>query len=124
VRRGAHTANPEHMPHSHRLYRQEQMPEPIVERADQIGPATCELVRIILQTLPVLAQSAPSCFGLLSLAGRYTPERLEAACRRWRSKPYQVQRCQPIAPTNGQNSSISKSRTRRGSDGSITSAAA
>jgi transposase len=81
-RRGAHTTNPEHMPHSHRLYRQEQTPEAIVKRAEQIGPATCELVRIILQALPVLAQSAPSCFGLLSLAGRYTPERLEAACRR------------------------------------------
>src|SRR5262245_8289789 len=34
------------------------------------------------RTLPVLAQSAPSCFGLLSLAGRYTAERLEAARRR------------------------------------------
>jgi transposase len=80
--RGAHTTNPEHMPHAHRLYRQEQTPEALLKRAEQIGPATCQMVRIILQTLPLLAQSAPSCFGLLSLAGRYTPERLEAACRR------------------------------------------
>lgn len=81
-RRGAHTTNPEHMPHSHRLYQREQTPETILKRAEQIGPATCELVQVILRTLPILAQSAPSCFGLLSLAGRYTPERLEAACRR------------------------------------------
>lgn len=79
---GARTTNPEHMPHSHRLYHQEQTPESILKRARQIGPATCQLVQIILQRLPALAQSAPSCFGLLSLAGRYTPERLEAACRR------------------------------------------
>jgi len=70
------------MPHAHRLYRQEQTPEALLKRAEQIGPATGQMVQIILQTLPVLAQSTPSCFGLLSLAGRYTPERLEAACRR------------------------------------------
>jgi hypothetical protein len=81
-KRGACTTNPEHMPEAHRLYRQGQTPETLLERAGQIGPATHQMVQIILQTLPVLAQSAPSCFGLLSLAGRYTPDRLEAACRR------------------------------------------
>jgi transposase len=81
-KRGAYTTNPEHMPEAHRLYRQGQTPETLLERAGQIGPATHQMVQIILQTLPLLQQSAPSCFGLLSLAGRYTPERLEAACRR------------------------------------------
>jgi transposase len=78
--RGAHTTNPEHMPPAHRLY--QQAPESILKRAEQIGPATHQMVQVILQTLPVPAQSTPSCFGLLSLAGRFTPERLEAACLR------------------------------------------
>jgi transposase len=79
--RGAHSTQPEHMPHSHRAHHQ-WTPRRFVSWAASIGPGTQELVEHLLTNKPHPEQGYRSCLGLLSLAKRYDRMRLEAACRR------------------------------------------
>lgn len=81
-KKGAFTTLPEHLPPAHQLYLQEWTPGRFLNWAVQIGASTRDLVRLILDSRRVQPQAYRSCFGLLGLAKRYTPERLEAACRR------------------------------------------
>jgi transposase len=80
VKRG-HTTLPEHMPSSHRRYRDWTL-ERIKNEAGAIGPHTAALVDVILRERPHPEQGFRSCRGILNLAGSYGPERLEAACDR------------------------------------------
>ena len=77
------TTKPEHMPVSHRKHA-EWTPERIGHWASEIGPETRALVDVILTERPHPEQGYRSCLGLLRLAKRYTPERLERACHRAR----------------------------------------
>jgi transposase len=80
VKRG-HTTLPEHMPSSHRRYRDWTL-ERFKQEASVIGPHTSTLVDVILRERPHPEQGFRSCHGILKLVGSYGRERLEAACER------------------------------------------
>ncbi len=71
----------EHMPSSHRRYR-DWTHERILREAAAIGDDTAALVEIILRSRPHPEQGFRSCIGILGLAKRYDAERLDAACAR------------------------------------------
>ena len=48
--------------------------------AERIGSNTCKVVNAILASTRIEQQSYRSCMGLLKLAEKYSPQRLEAAC--------------------------------------------
>src|SRR2546423_185269 len=73
----------EHMPSSHRRYR-DWTHERIVREAAVIGDDTAALVEIILRSRPHPEQGFRSCVGILGLAKRDEPERLDGACPRAR----------------------------------------
>jgi len=79
--RGRHTTVPEHMPKSHQAHL-EWSPERIGRWAQTIGPHTRALVEAIFADRPHPEQGYRSCLGILRLAKRYGPARLEAACGR------------------------------------------
>ena len=71
----------EHMPSSHRRYR-DWTHERIHREAAAIGEDTAALVDIILRSRPHPEQGFRSCIGILGLAKRYDAERLDGACAR------------------------------------------
>jgi len=71
----------EHMPSSHRRYR-DWTHERILREAAVIGDDTAALVEIILRSRPHPEQGFRSCIGILGLAKRYDAERLDGACAR------------------------------------------
>ena len=79
--RGRHTPEPAHMPKAHQRHL-EWTPSRIIGWAQTIGPATAALVEAILVDRPHPEQGYRSCLGILRLAKRYTPTRVEAACAR------------------------------------------
>lgn len=78
---GRHTTIPEHMPSSHRRYR-EWTPAKIREEAKRIGPMLSLLVEKIIEDRPHPEQGYRSCLGIIGLAKRFGPDRLEAAALR------------------------------------------
>lgn len=81
ARRGAHSTQPDHMPRAHRAHL-EWTPGRFLTWAAGVGPETRDLVRHLLERKPHPEMGYRSCLGLLSLARRYGPERLEAAAAR------------------------------------------
>lgn len=79
--RGRHTTLAEHMPKSHREYL-EWNPSRIINWAKTIGSSAAEVVEYILASRGYPEQGYRSCLGILRLAKRYSPERLEASCKR------------------------------------------
>jgi transposase len=79
--RGRHTTDPAHMPKAHRQHL-EWTPSRIIGWAQTIGPHTAALVEAILADRPHPEQGYRSCLGILRLAKRHDPARLEAACAR------------------------------------------
>ena len=71
----------EHMPSSHRRYR-DWTHERILREAAAIGDDTAALIGIILRSRPHPEQGFRSCIGILRLVKRYGAERLDAACAR------------------------------------------
>ena len=71
----------EHMPPDHQKYVQWNG-ERFVRWAGKIGGSTECVVRAILTGYKVEQQGYKSCMGLLKLADKYSPERLENACKR------------------------------------------
>ena len=71
----------EHMPPDHQKYVQWNG-ERFVRWAGKIGGSTECVVRTILTGYKVEQQGYKSCMGLLKLADKYSPERLENACKR------------------------------------------
>ena len=69
------------MPKAHRAH-QEWSPSRLVRWGATIGPETETLVEQILASRPHPEQGYRSCLGLLRLAKRYGPARLNAACAR------------------------------------------
>ena len=81
VVRGRHTTEPAHMPKAHQRHL-EWTPSRIITWARTIGAQTAALVEAILADRPHPEQGYRSCLGILRLAKRYGPARLEAACAR------------------------------------------
>ena len=71
----------EHMPSSHRRYR-DWTHERILREAAAVGDDTAALVGIILRSRPHPEQGFRSCIGILGLVKRYGAERLDGACAR------------------------------------------
>jgi transposase len=78
---GGFTTLAAHMPKAHQRHR-EWSPSRFIRWATTIGPQTAALVTAILADRPHPEQGYRSCLGILRLAKRYDPARLEAACTR------------------------------------------
>ena len=71
----------EHMPSSHRRYR-DWTHERIRREASSVGDNTAILVDVILRSRPHPEQGFRSCIGILSLIKRFSAVRVDAACAR------------------------------------------
>lgn len=71
----------EHMPSSHRRYR-DWTHERIRRDAAKVGPDADTLIDVILRSRPHPEQGFRSAIGILGLVKRYGPERVDAACAR------------------------------------------
>jgi len=78
---GGYSTHRVHMPPEHQFYSQ-WSPERFQGWAQDIGEQTGELVRQVLNGRRHPEQAYRTCLGILGLAKRYSPERLEAACAR------------------------------------------
>ena len=78
---GQYSTTPEHMPEKHQSYMLWDGAR-FLHWAKQVGPHTEIVVQSILNHHKIEQQGYKSCFGLLKLADRYSPKRLEAACQR------------------------------------------
>ena len=79
--RGRHTTIAEHMPSSHRRYR-DCTHQRIRREAAAVGDNTVILADVILRSRPHPEQGFRSCVGILRLVKRYGAERVDAACAR------------------------------------------
>lgn len=79
--RGQHTTVPEHMPKAHQKHL-EWSPSRFIRWGERIGESTALLIQAILAERPHPEMGYRSCLGILRLARRYGPERLERACAR------------------------------------------
>jgi len=79
--RSGHVTVNEHMPKAHQRYAN-TTPANLIGRAARIGPNAAILVERMMRDRPHPEQGYRSAMGILSLAPRYGPERLEAACER------------------------------------------
>jgi transposase len=75
------TTTPEHMPSSHRRYR-DWTHERILREAASIGDDAATLIELILRSRPHPEQGFRSCIGILRLVARYDAERVDGACAR------------------------------------------
>jgi transposase len=71
----------EHMPSSHRRYR-DWTHERIRHDAAKVGPDADTLIDVILRSRPHPEQGFRSAIGILGLVKRYGPDRVDAACAR------------------------------------------
>jgi transposase len=69
------------MPKAHREFAA-WTPQRIISWAAQTGPATAQVVENILSRKAYPEHGFRSCMGIISLAKRYTSQRLESACTR------------------------------------------
>ncbi len=76
-----YSTNEEHMPKDHQKYIQWNG-ERFIKWASKIGESTATVVKAILSGYKVEQQGYKACIGLLKLADKYTPDRLENACKR------------------------------------------
>lgn len=81
-RKGHHTTVSDHMPEKHRRYAQQWSAQRFTRWADNIGPATAELITQVLAQRRHPEQSYRACLGILRLAKTYSDSRLEAAAQR------------------------------------------
>lgn len=78
---GRHSTHSEHMPKAHREHLK-WTPSRLKSWAQTIGPSTANMVETILNSRDFPEQGYRSCLGILRLAKRTSPQRLEAACGR------------------------------------------
>lgn len=76
-----YSTNEEHMPKDHQKYIQWNG-DRFIKWAEKIGVNAAMVVKAILSGYKVEQQGYKSCMGLLKLADKYTPDRLENACKR------------------------------------------
>jgi transposase len=78
---GRYSTQREHMPPAHQAV-DGWSPERFQRRAEEIGPQTSQLITAVLDGQCHPQQAYRTCLGILGLGKRYSPTRLEAACRR------------------------------------------
>ncbi len=78
---GRHTTCVEHMPKSHQAHL-EWTPSRIISWGRKAGEFTAQLMEAIMNSRRHPEQGYRSCLGIMRLGKQYSPERLEAACRR------------------------------------------
>jgi transposase len=79
--RGKAITNHEHRPKSHQAHL-EWPPSRMVQWAEKIGPHTARLFERILEDKPHPEMGYRGCLGIIRLAGKYSPDRVEAAAER------------------------------------------
>lgn len=79
--KGRHATESAHMPDSHRRYL-EWSPSRIVAWAQKNGPETAAFVDALMASRPHPEQGFRSALGIMRLAKKYGPARVEAACER------------------------------------------
>ena len=74
----------EHMPESHKRYSEQQgwTPDYFLGQAAKVGPSTVLYIQKVLDARRFTEQTYNACLGIMRLALAYTPQRLEAACKR------------------------------------------
>lgn len=74
----------EHMPESHRRYSEQKgwTPDYFLQQALSIGHCTHLYIDQVLKSKSFTEQTYNACLGIMRLAKSYSPERIEAACRR------------------------------------------
>jgi hypothetical protein len=77
--RGQYATLEAHMPPAHKHYLDYDS-DTLVEKAQAVGPNTTRTIQVMLSKYKVERQAHRSCIGLLRLAEKYSPQRLEAAC--------------------------------------------
>ncbi|EQD37428.1 integrase catalytic subunit, partial [mine drainage metagenome] len=80
-KKGRHSTDAAHMPDSHRRHL-EWTPGRIVTWAKKNGPATAEFIDELMKSRSHPEQGFRSALGVMRLAKKYNPDRLEAACVR------------------------------------------
>jgi transposase len=78
---GQYATLPEHMPEDHRKYTQWNG-ERFLSWAKAIGENTVAVTKAILTSRKLEQQAYRTCMALLKLAEKYSPARLESACKR------------------------------------------
>jgi transposase len=81
LQKGRHSTVAAHMPRAHQHYAA-WTPQRLIHWAATSGPATAQVVEMILASRPHPQQGFRSCLGIMRLGKSYSPERLEAACQR------------------------------------------
>lgn len=79
-RRGQYSTMVDHMPANHQLYSEWDSAR-FLKWASGIGESTKQVVRKMFEAYRVEEQAYKGCLSLLKLADKYTPERLEQACK-------------------------------------------
>lgn len=79
--RAGHVTVNEHMPKTHQHYAN-TTPASLIKQAAKIGRNAAILIERLMRDRPHPQQGYRAAQGVLSLARRYGPERLEAACNR------------------------------------------
>jgi transposase len=79
--RGQAVTNEEHRPKSHRAHL-EWTPSRMIHWAETIGPNTARLFERIMTDKPHPEMGYRGCLGIIRLAEKYTPQRVESACGR------------------------------------------
>jgi len=77
-RKGGHTTQKEHMPSAHRAYA-EWTPSRIIEWTSTIGPSAAMLVEAMLAQRIHPEHAYRAALGVIRMARKYTPERVELA---------------------------------------------
>lgn len=80
-KKGSHSTHPEHMPQGHRESL-EWPPSRIINWGRSIGSCTALMVTRIMEQREHPEQGFRSCLGIIRLEKKYSPERLENACKR------------------------------------------
>ena len=78
---GQYSTLPEHMPEDHRKYTHWNA-ERFLSWARGMGEHTVAVVKAILESRKIEQQGYRACMALLKLSDKYSPARLEAACKR------------------------------------------
>jgi len=88
-RRNGYTTLIEHMPESHKKYKEQRgwTGDDFIVKANKIGDYTEKIMKQILSSRTFMEQTYDACLGVLRLADKYGSERLEAACRRASTGP-------------------------------------
>ena len=80
-RPGKYSTKSSHMPSNHRRRIEKWSPDRFIRWAGKIGSHTCQAIQVLLSSKRHPEQAYKTCIGTLKLADKYSPERLEAACR-------------------------------------------